>query len=154
MQVDSDEAAGRREGSHAQALRRISFNRILPKLSFPIPTCNVNSSHKKARDFAIVAPSRKPGGGIHFCGAIWRYRTPRRMEENYFSSKVGTSMTDCPNAEFSIRRNPDGSLDAICLKCFLTAGTTFRESELPAIEDGHQCDASLVIDTTLPCWNS
>ena len=62
-------------------------------------------------------------------------------------------VTSPPSAEFSIRRNPDGSLDAICLKCFLTAGTTFRESELLSIEKGHRCDPSLLIDMDNHCWS-
>ena len=46
---------------------------------------------------------------------------------------------------FAIRTNPDDTLDAICLCCFLTVGTTMNESELPAIERVHQCDIGLLV---------
>jgi hypothetical protein len=49
-----------------------------------------------------------------------------------------------PYPGFAIRQNPDGSFDAICLTCFVTAGTAMRESELPAIEQAHQCDIYLL----------
>ena len=53
-------------------------------------------------------------------------------------------MTPSVSAKFAIRHNPDGSLDAICLKCFTTAGTTVKESGLAAIERTHECDQTLL----------
>jgi len=49
-------------------------------------------------------------------------------------------MTTFSEPGFAIRRNSDGSLDAICLKCFVTAGTTKSELELTTVEQAHQCD--------------
>ena len=43
-------------------------------------------------------------------------------------------MISSPHSGFAIRKNSDCSLDVICLKCYVTAGTTMIESELPAIE--------------------
>jgi hypothetical protein len=40
---------------------------------------------------------------------------------------------------FSYRRNKDDSIDAICLICFLTAGTAHSEAQLHELEAGHQC---------------
>ena len=54
-------------------------------------------------------------------------------------------MISSPSPGFAIRQNPDGSLDAICLTCFVTAGTAMSESELPAIERNHQCDPVLLM---------
>jgi hypothetical protein len=53
-------------------------------------------------------------------------------------------MTSSPHPGFAIRENSDGSLDAICLTCFVTAGTAINESELPTIERNHQCDPVLL----------
>jgi hypothetical protein len=80
-------------------------------------------------------------------GAIWRYRFPARNGARYppFSRKV-VPMTSSHHPGFEIRRNADGSLDAICLTCFVTAGTAMSESELPTIERAHQCDIYLLAE--------
>jgi hypothetical protein len=39
------------------------------------------------------------------------------------------------------RTNPDGTIDSICPRCFMTIGTSFSESELEHIEAQHICDA-------------
>ena len=49
------------------------------------------------------------------------------------------------HSAFTTRQNPDGSLDVICLHCFLTAGTTKNKSELLAIERRHQCDPHVLL---------
>jgi hypothetical protein len=54
-------------------------------------------------------------------------------------------MTPSVSAKFAIRHNRDGSLDAICLKCFVTAGTTMNQSGLTAIERTHECDPNLLV---------
>ena len=54
-------------------------------------------------------------------------------------------MTSESDSKFAIRHNSDGSLDAICLQCFATAGTAINESELPAIERAHECDPRLLL---------
>ena len=55
--------------------------------------------------------------------------------------------------EFTLRRNADGSIDVVCLNCLDIAGTTFRESDLPVIEEAHECEPSLLVDTINHCWN-
>jgi hypothetical protein len=59
-----------------------------------------------------------------------------------------------PSPAFEIRRNPDGSFDAICMRCYLTAGTTFDMSDLAEVEAAHHCDPSLLIDVAYHCWTS
>lgn len=54
-------------------------------------------------------------------------------------------MIPSPYSGFAIRQNADGSLDAICLTCYVTAGTAMSEAELPAIEQAHQCDPALLL---------
>jgi hypothetical protein len=60
------------------------------------------------------------------------------------SKKTAGAMTPSSHPEFAVRENPDGSLDVICLKCYLTAGTTMIESSLPEIEQTHECDSALL----------
>jgi hypothetical protein len=60
-------------------------------------------------------------------------------------------MTPSSRPEFTIRENPDGSLDVICLRCFLTAGTASAVLDLYHVERAHQCDPSLLIDLTNHC---
>jgi hypothetical protein len=40
---------------------------------------------------------------------------------------------------FSYRRNKDNTIDAICLDCFLTAGTADSEAKLHELETAHRC---------------
>lgn len=44
---------------------------------------------------------------------------------------VATAEIDfVPNGHFSYRHNADGSMDSICLSCYLTAATGFTSDEL------------------------
>jgi hypothetical protein len=54
-------------------------------------------------------------------------------------------MISSPTPDSLIQQNPDGSLDAICFTCFVTAGTAMSESGLSAIEQAHQCDIGLLV---------
>lgn len=46
-----------------------------------------------------------------------------------------------PNRPLFVRRlNPDGSIDSVCRKCFMTAATAMRESDLQRSEREHICD--------------
>ena len=49
------------------------------------------------------------------------------------------------NEPFCHRRNKDGTIDSICTRCYLTAGTALNESALPEIERGHTCDSAWVL---------
>lgn len=40
---------------------------------------------------------------------------------------------------FKHRHNADGSVDSICLRCFLTAGSARCLPDLKRMEDGHLC---------------
>jgi hypothetical protein len=60
-------------------------------------------------------------------------------------AKRGPGMIPSPCPGFAIRENPDGSLDAICLKCSATAGSTMTESKLSEIEESHRCDPALLM---------
>jgi hypothetical protein len=42
-------------------------------------------------------------------------------------------------SDFHHRVNVDGTVDSICLRCYLTAGSARNESELPALEAAHVC---------------
>jgi hypothetical protein len=39
------------------------------------------------------------------------------------------------------RINPDGTVDSICPRCFVTIGTSNSESELERMEAEHDCNA-------------
>ena len=41
---------------------------------------------------------------------------------------------------FVHRENSDGTIDSICLICFLTVATAQTEPELVSVEASHQCD--------------
>ena len=43
-----------------------------------------------------------------------------------------------PNRDFSYRNNPDGTVDAICVSCYLTAATARSRDELKHGECLHQ----------------
>ena len=43
-------------------------------------------------------------------------------------------------AEFHHRVNADGTIDSICLSCFLTAAKADIGSDLQELEAAHQCD--------------
>lgn len=45
-----------------------------------------------------------------------------------------------PFEPFPHRRNPDGSFDSICPKCFRTVATRRHETELAQAERDHVCD--------------
>jgi hypothetical protein len=40
---------------------------------------------------------------------------------------------------FPHRHNPDGTIDSICARCFVTIATEGRESDLQEAEDAHIC---------------
>jgi hypothetical protein len=42
--------------------------------------------------------------------------------------------------KFHYRVNADGTIDSICLRCFLTAAKAENESDLHELEAIHQCD--------------
>jgi hypothetical protein len=42
--------------------------------------------------------------------------------------------------KFPHRHNPDGTIDSICAKCFVTVATSRKESELEEAEKTHDCD--------------
>lgn len=44
-------------------------------------------------------------------------------------------------AEFQYRNNGDGTWDSICLRCFLTVGTSRSIEELVDMEKAHNCYA-------------
>jgi hypothetical protein len=44
---------------------------------------------------------------------------------------------------FYRRKNPDGTVDAICLICYLTAAKADNEADLHEKEAAHRCDGSL-----------
>ena len=50
-----------------------------------------------------------------------------------------TQDVDCFQASFAYRRNRDGSIDSICLTCYLTAATAHNEAELHEQEKFHDC---------------
>ena len=43
---------------------------------------------------------------------------------------------------FPHRRNKDGSLDSICLKCFATVGSQMTEAELTELDEAHVCSST------------
>lgn len=45
-----------------------------------------------------------------------------------------------PFEPFPHRRNPDGSFDSICLKCFRTVATQRNEADLAQAERDHVCE--------------
>ena len=42
--------------------------------------------------------------------------------------------------EFRYRVNADGTIDSICLHCFMTAAKTGNEADLDRLEAAHRCD--------------
>ena len=52
-------------------------------------------------------------------------------------------MPDSPG-QFPHRKNPDGSCDSICTKCFCTVGTGKTEAELRTLEEAHVCDEAIL----------
>ena len=44
-----------------------------------------------------------------------------------------------PAAEYQYRKNQDGTVDSICLHCFLTVGTANRIEDLAGLEAAHNC---------------
>ena len=47
-------------------------------------------------------------------------------------------------AIFPHRRNRDGSFDSICMTCFRTVATKYKETELNDAEKDHTCERSAV----------
>jgi hypothetical protein len=43
------------------------------------------------------------------------------------------------DGEFKHRKNKDGSIDSICLRCFQTAASTYDQSLLGSLESLHSC---------------
>ncbi|MBV8673527.1 MAG: hypothetical protein JOZ33_08845 [Acidobacteriaceae bacterium] len=66
---------------------------------------------------------------------------------------MSTLLSFAPSQEFTIRRNADGSIDAVCLNCLSIAGTTFHEEDLALLEEAHHCEPSLIVDAINHCWN-
>jgi hypothetical protein len=57
---------------------------------------------------------------------------------------LGGGMSDTKNVEcqlhpFAYRHKADGSIDSICLACYLTAATAENEAELHDREKSHDC---------------
>ncbi len=48
-----------------------------------------------------------------------------------------------PIAKYTYRKNSDGTIDAICMSCFLTALKVNNASELLIIVDDHVCYGSV-----------
>jgi hypothetical protein len=42
-------------------------------------------------------------------------------------------------SQFNYRVNADGTIDSICLRCYLTAGSAKNEADLREREDAHRC---------------
>jgi hypothetical protein len=42
-------------------------------------------------------------------------------------------------SQFHRRQNADGTIDSICLRCFLTAASAENETDLHKRETAHQC---------------
>ena len=47
-------------------------------------------------------------------------------------------------AQFTHRFNPDGSIDSICVHCFVTVASSSREPDLDAPESAHVCNCGLL----------
>jgi hypothetical protein len=59
-------------------------------------------------------------------------------------ASLGVAMAEIdfpPKGSFSYRHNQDGTIDSICLDCFMTAATASTEEELAGLESLHstQC---------------
>jgi hypothetical protein len=66
----------------------------------------------------------------------------RSFARTYASLGVAMAEIDfAPKGSFSYRHNQDGTIDSICLDCFLTAATGSKEQELTGQESLHltQC---------------
>jgi len=48
------------------------------------------------------------------------------------------------SAPFPHRANPDGTIDSICSRCYVTIGTANRESDLEVMEAVHVCEPALL----------
>jgi len=51
--------------------------------------------------------------------------------------------TPARKAYFPHRRNKDGTMDSICLDCYLTIATAETEDQLEVAEDAHICAMKL-----------
>jgi hypothetical protein len=54
-------------------------------------------------------------------------------------------------SQFVVRRNDNGTVDAICLVCFLTAATAGTEAELHERENAHQCQGLAIVASRTLC---
>jgi hypothetical protein len=50
-----------------------------------------------------------------------------------------TKNVDCHRSSFAYRRNADGSMDSICLCCYLTVATAGIKADLHELEAAHRC---------------
>jgi hypothetical protein len=48
-------------------------------------------------------------------------------------------LKDIESRNFHHRVSIDGTIDSICLRCFLTAATAENEADLRELETAHQC---------------
>ena len=48
------------------------------------------------------------------------------------------------NAHFPHRTNYDGTIDSICPRCYITVGSSTRESDLKRMERAHVCNPALL----------
>jgi hypothetical protein len=53
-------------------------------------------------------------------------------------------MLSSASTHFPHRVNEDGIVDSICPRCYVTIGSSERESDLEKMELAHVCDPSLV----------
>ena len=72
-----------------------------------------------------------------------------KWDQNQPESRANTMpLPSNPCPEFTLRRRSDGRFDAICMKCYLTAGTIRQESDLEAIKRKHECHRSVLSSLT------
>jgi hypothetical protein len=95
---------------------------------------------------SLMQDSTWPGWIDFWPDAIWR------PQLGFFGFKLATSISTwlawCSNmkgensTQFRYRVNSDGTIDSICLRCFLTAARVENEADLHAREAAHLCDRS------------
>jgi hypothetical protein len=64
------------------------------------------------------------------------------------------SASPVPSPKFTIRPNQDKTLDVICMKCFMTAGSTYQAIDPDAIMRAHVCNLATIIDFTNHFYSS
>lgn len=78
---------------------------------------------------------------------------PRRVAKTFANLGVAMAEIDFPPMhDFFYRHNQDGSVDSICMKCFLTAATAMTMKELARQESLHesQCVGKICPDLVKP----